>query len=152
MTAPLAGAQQQARFQDDSAIGGYTVKAVSSSWRHLSLEVSLPVTGVSDMLLQDSRTGLPPIIPRAGQLEVGKPDLPAFGEWLLVPNGTALSLRINPGEPLVFDGIDVPPMQPPRVDRPTRTIRVFSPRPSRSGMCAVRTAPSSGFIPINTTR
>ncbi|MHC4326916.1 MAG: C25 family cysteine peptidase, partial [Planctomycetota bacterium] len=36
----------------------------------------------------------------------------------LVPNGTALSLRINPGEPLVFDGIDVPPMQPPRVDSP----------------------------------
>lgn len=59
-----------------------------------------------------------PFVAGAGQLEVGKPDVPVFGRWVLIPNGTALSVRIDPGEPIVFDDVDVLPVQPPRPDSP----------------------------------
>lgn len=65
--------------------------------------VSLPAAGAS--------TG-------GGQLEVGKPDVPAFGRWVLVPNGTTLSIHVAAGEPAIVDAVDVPPVQPPRADSP----------------------------------
>ncbi len=52
------------------------------------------------------------IVPGAGEMEVSKPDLPAFGNWILIPNGTRVVLQVNPGKPTVYTDIDVPPVQP----------------------------------------
>ena len=61
---------------------------------------------------------MPFIVSGGGQLEIGKPDLPVFGQWVLVPNGTTLSIRVDPGEPMVSGDVDILPVQPPRTDSP----------------------------------
>lgn len=99
----IAEARPQPTPRVGLAPSGGTVRAVNSSAKHLSLRVSLP-TGAT-------LTG-------GGQLEVGKPDVPVFGRWVLVPNGTTLSIHVDPGEPAIVDAVDLPPVQPPRADSP----------------------------------
>jgi hypothetical protein len=102
--------------QGNSMSSSGTVEVVNSSEKRLALAVSFPGAGASEILLQQSRPDLS--LAGAGQLEVGKPDLAVFGRWVLVPNGTTLSIRVDPGEPVVFDDVDVLPVQPPRPDSP----------------------------------
>ena len=118
VTASVADAQLRQMSQENSTFGPGTVQAVSSSAKRLTLVVSLPGAGASDVLLQQSRPDLSLAAAGAGQLEVGRPDLPVFGQWVLVPNGATLSLRVDPGQPVIYDDIDVLPVQPPRPDSP----------------------------------
>lgn len=93
-------------------------KVVSSSAQNLSLAVSLPGMGISYTLMEDSLPYYPLIVPGSGEFEIGRPDIPIFGEWIVIPNGTCLSILVDPGEPLVFYNIDIPPVQPPKPDSP----------------------------------
>jgi len=108
------------------ALGGSGIRATGSSARNVSLAVSLPGMAVSShMLMADSHAYTQLIVPGSGQSEVGKPDVPVFGQWVLVPNGTGLSIWADPGEPLVFNDIDVPPVQPPAPDIPGAAAPAF---------------------------
>ncbi|MBN2461715.1 MAG: hypothetical protein JXB60_08905, partial [Candidatus Cloacimonetes bacterium] len=49
-----------------------------------------------------------------GKLHPGAPDLPAYGTWILVPNGAEVIITTDPGEAKVYDNIKLPPVQPPR--------------------------------------
>jgi hypothetical protein len=51
--------------------------------------------------------------PDSGMLEISKPNLPVFGNFILIPNGTKIKLEIDPGKPLAYDNIDISPLQPP---------------------------------------
>ena len=61
---------------------------------------------------------LPLSAPGSGQFHIGKPDVPIFGEWIVVPNGTSLSMRVEPGEPVILEDIDLPPVQAPQANSP----------------------------------
>ncbi|HEC02775.1 MAG TPA: hypothetical protein ENI81_04470, partial [Phycisphaerales bacterium] len=90
------------------------ITTVSSSADSLSLRVSLPMTGASNVLMLAGQ----PYIPAGagGSAAAGEPDVPVFAEWVLIPNGTQYSLRIDPGKPVVYDNVDIPPVQPPRLN------------------------------------
>jgi len=102
------------------------VEVVDSSLQNLSLRIRLPSTPASDMLLSGDSSYKTPIVVGGGQLEVGKPDLPAFGEWVLVPNGTVLAMSVDPGLPVVFENVDVAPVQPPVPDGSAAVVPQFA--------------------------
>ena len=107
--------------QPSNAIG---IRPISSSAQDLSLTVSLPRAGVSNVLMQ---AGLPRIRPgTGGSLGIGEPDVPVFGEWVLIPNGTQLSIQVHPGKPVILDNVDLPPVQPPRLNSAEAAIPQFT--------------------------
>jgi Peptidase family C25/Propeptide_C25 len=109
------GAERPYLTQDDGA-GGH-VRVTHSSDRNLSLAVSLPGMSISSYrLMADNQVYSQVIVPGAGQLQVGRPDVPALAKWVLIPNGTSPSISVDPGEPQVFDNVDIPPVQPPKAD------------------------------------
>lgn len=61
--------------------------------------------------------------PEAGRVEPGKPDVPVFRDWVMVPQGTSPRLEVNPGEPVVYDDVDLPPVLLPRVDTEERSVK-----------------------------
>ena len=115
--ASAAGVRLSQLSQGNPTSVPIAVQAVSSSAHHVTLTVSLPAKGDAKSLFQQGPSSLP-LMTGTGQLEVGKPDVAVFGQWVLVPNGTTLSIRTYPGEPVVFDDVDVLPAQPPRTDSP----------------------------------
>ena len=50
--------------------------------------------------------------PGESEMPVGYPDIPAFAQWLLVPNGSEIKLEINKGKSVVYKEIDIQPVQP----------------------------------------
>ncbi|MHC4229338.1 MAG: C25 family cysteine peptidase [Planctomycetota bacterium] len=100
------------------------IRPISSSAQNLSLTVSLPKAGASNILMQ---AGLPHIRPGAGgSLGIGEPDVPVFGEWVLIPNGTELSIQVHPGKSVIFDNVDIAPVQPPRLNSAEAAIPHFT--------------------------
>lgn len=100
------------------------IRPVNLSAQNLSLAVSLPRTGASDILMQ---AGLPHVPAGAGgSLEIGKPDVPVFAEWVLIPNGTELSISIQRGKPVIFDNVDIPPVQPPKPNSAEAPVPEFT--------------------------
>ncbi len=102
------------------------IKPIDSSARRLSLTVSLPTMGLSEMLMQQGASHFPAFAGGSGGLEIGKPDVPVFGEWMLIPNGTRISLQVDPGEPLIVDNVDIPPVQPPKANAPEAPTPQFT--------------------------
>ncbi len=94
------------------------VEIVSSSARNLALHVSLSGMSVLDTVMSDRKEYTSIHLKGGGELEIGKPDVPVLRKWILVPAGTEVSMRITPGEPLVFDDMDIPPLQRPSADFP----------------------------------
>ncbi len=92
------------------------VKIVGSSPEMVTLQVDLSGMHLRDLELDDGMHYTSVQTPGGGEYEVGKPDLPVFGEWALVPNGTRVSMVVEPGEPIVFDDIYVSPLQIPEAD------------------------------------
>ncbi|MFH1719232.1 MAG: C25 family cysteine peptidase [Planctomycetota bacterium] len=109
----LAGQTTAVRAQQADA-----VEVVGSSSQNLSLRIRLPNISASDMLMSADSPYTQLVVPGGSQFEVGKPDIPVLGEWVLVPNGTTLSISVDPGRPVVFENVDIPPVQPPMVDAP----------------------------------
>ena len=87
-----------------------------SSGQGLSFSIALPGMGVSDLQLQDGSVISTLYAPGASSYEVGKPDIPIFAKWILVPNGTTPILRIDEGVPRIVKNIDIAPVQPPKMD------------------------------------
>jgi len=102
------------------------VEVVGSSSKSLSLAVRLPGSVISPMLSTADLSYSTLIANGGGQFEVGKPDIPVFGEWVLIPNGTVLSISADPGTPVVFENIDIPPVQPPMADNPGAPLPQFT--------------------------
>ena len=87
-----------------------------SSSQGLSFSIVLPGMGISDLQLQDGSVISTLSAPGASSYEVGKPDVPVFAKWILIPNGTSPILRVDEGIPRVIKGIDIAPVQPPKMD------------------------------------
>ena len=113
---PLAGKGAQTKGVPLGGAGGSRVEALSASSEGLVLRTSLPGVGFADTVMADGQQYASVVAPGAGKLEVGKPDVPVFGQWVLIPNGTRVSLQVHPGEARVFEDMDVAPLQPPAED------------------------------------
>ena len=95
---------------------GSRITAVESTLERLQLTVELPGVQVHETTAKDGNRYSVVTAPGSGPDQVGGPDVPVFGTWILIPNGTRPTLESVPGEPLVFDGVDLPPVQPPSPD------------------------------------
>ncbi|MGB6874065.1 MAG: IPTL-CTERM sorting domain-containing protein [Dehalococcoidia bacterium] len=93
------------------------ITVAESSATHLRLEVALPGMYVYPVEMADGITYSAVSVPGSGLFELGKPAVPLFGEWILIPNSTeAEVLEVNPGAPIIFEDMELPPMQPPPRD------------------------------------
>jgi hypothetical protein len=84
----------------------------SSTEVSLNVSVSLPDVQFSEREYTDGNTYSTLIVPSAGQLAIGKPDVPGFAKWILISNGTNVSISTFPGEPEIYEDINLPPVQP----------------------------------------
>nr|NQU92919.1 PKD domain-containing protein [Bacteroidota bacterium] len=95
-------------------IAGIVVESTSEN--NLTVKVALPETIFGEVMMRDGNTYSVLRIQSSAQLAIGKPDVPGFGSWILIPNGREVSINYTMGEPLVFYDIDLPPVQPPASD------------------------------------
>ena len=84
----------------------------SSSEYGLNVGVSIPDIRFIEKEFLYGNTYSTLIVPEAGQLDVGKPDVPVFANWILIPNGTSVSISTFPGDPVIYDDVNLPPLQP----------------------------------------
>ena len=82
----------------------------------LALWTFLPGMNMSDSLMDDGLSYTNLRVPGSSQSEIGQPDIPVFSQWLLVPNGMSVAIKTHPGVPLVFNDIDISPVQAPMLD------------------------------------
>jgi len=106
-------------IQIDPDIQGQTsyITVAESSATRLRLEVALPGMYVYPIEMADGINYSAVSVPGSGMFELGKPAVPLLGEWILIPNNTeAEVLEVNPGAPIIFEDMELPPMQPPPLD------------------------------------
>jgi len=98
-----------------------------SSATRLTVGMSIAGMQLSTRELADGRiyTAVTTSGSEAGVYHVGKPAVPVFGSWILIPNGTTVELEIDPGEPVVIEDILVAPVQPPHPDLEGQPRPVF---------------------------
>ena len=82
----------------------------------VSLRTSLSGFFRQTMTMEDGNTYSSVTSPGAGKMPVGHPDLPAFGQWVLVPNGTEIEISVEPGAAVLMDSHSIPPLQPPQIE------------------------------------
>jgi len=95
---------------------GSRYTALESTAERLKLKVELPGMQVHETTLKDGNPYTVVTAPGSGTHEVGGPDVPVYGTWILIPNGARATVETDTGQPLVFEGVDLPPIQPPSPD------------------------------------
>ncbi len=88
------------------------VSVASSSTAGLSLRVALPGMYTYSIEMADGQTYTAVSVPGAKAFETGKPAVPVFSEWILIPNGTEAVVSVDWGVPLVYSDMYLPPGQP----------------------------------------
>ncbi len=105
-------------------LSGYTT--VNSSSAHtLNMGIDIPEMKLIEREYRDGNTYSSIILPNAGKLMTGKPDVPGLANWILVPNGTSASISTYPGEPLIYENIDLAPVQPEPSDNVDEPLPPF---------------------------
>lgn len=97
-----------------------------STLEELVLTISLPGMYVSSQRMADGDTYSVVRVPGSGFCGVGQPAAPALGNWILVPNGTEVEIVVDPGEPIVFENIRLPPVQPPVAEVEDAVVPAFT--------------------------
>lgn len=77
----------------------------------VGISVQLPEVNLQQFHLEDKIEYNRLIVPGSIPPVSGKPEVPTFSSWLLIPNGTTPILNITPGEPVIYNGINLPPVQ-----------------------------------------
>jgi hypothetical protein len=98
------------------SVAAANVVVISSTDKMIKLSVSIPDVKFYEVKLPDGNTYSRLIVPGAGQLEIGKPDVPDFGKWILIPNGTNVNISTFKGKPIVYENVNLPPVQTPQMD------------------------------------
>jgi len=89
----------------------------SSTERALVVRVSLPDMQFFEKQYRDGNIYTKIIVPGSARLAVGMPDVPSFGAWILIPNGTSVSISSFIGTPKVYENVNLPPVQPLPMDQ-----------------------------------
>jgi len=82
-----------------------------STANELNVGIDIPEVVLSEKEYRDSNTYSSIILPNTGQLTVGKPDVPGLSNWILIPNGTNVSITTYPGAPNIIKNVDLAPVQ-----------------------------------------
>ena len=96
------------------AFSGYLradVDVVSSSENELKVKITIPPVRFLEQKLADANVYKVIDAPLSGETDVGSPQLPVFGNWILIPNGKEMVLSVEKGEPLIFTNIILAPVQ-----------------------------------------
>ncbi|MCK4358784.1 MAG: hypothetical protein KAW92_08570, partial [Candidatus Cloacimonetes bacterium] len=88
----------------------------SSNEQALEVSVSIPEVKFYESKLTDGNTYSILVVPGSSKLAIGKPDIPGFANWILIPNGTSVNISTFPGEPEIYEDVNIPPVQPPLSD------------------------------------
>ncbi|MCD4683174.1 MAG: hypothetical protein K8R86_07825, partial [Bacteroidales bacterium] len=59
-------------------------------------------------------------------LDEGKPCVPGFARWILIPNGTTVNISTSHGKPVVYENIDLAPLQPEPYDNKDAPLPPFT--------------------------
>ncbi len=91
---------------------GQSANVVFSDDKQLVINVSLPEVKLVDVELGGGKYQMV-LSGNNESLEVGKPNLPSIGSWILVPNGKSIDITVRLGEPEVVENVQLAPMQQP---------------------------------------
>ena len=83
----------------------------SSSSRTLDIRVSLAEIQFNERNFPDGNSYSTIGRPVGSELSKGKPDVPGFARWILIPNGTDVNISTNRGTPIVYENVDLAPVQ-----------------------------------------
>ncbi|MEE4273731.1 MAG: C25 family cysteine peptidase [Thermoanaerobaculales bacterium] len=120
VAAPVAGAGSTTEWISLSPGDASTqtrearVRVESSTANQLEMRLDLPGVSLDPVVLPDGTDAVRVTAPDASIPEVGLPSVPAFGRWILIPNGTHLEIEVEPGPPVVIHDVVVAPAQPAR--------------------------------------
>lgn len=92
------------------------VDVISSSENELKVKASIPPIRFGEQQLPDGNFYSVLVVPSAGELAIGSPDVPGFGSWILIPNGRNVSILVEKGIPVTYENINLPPVQPSASD------------------------------------
>ncbi|MDY6954207.1 MAG: C25 family peptidase propeptide domain-containing protein, partial [Thermodesulfobacteriota bacterium] len=88
------------------------IEVANSSATSLMLKVALPGMYTHSMEMEDGETYTALSVPGATVFENGKPAVPVFSRWILIPEGTEAVVSVDEGAPLTFTEVYLPPVQP----------------------------------------
>jgi len=88
------------------------VKSESVTAKNITLKTVMPGCYKSINVLPDGNTYDVVTAPGESAMPVGHPDIPAFAQWILVPNDAKIKLEINKGKTVVYKNFDIQPVQP----------------------------------------
>ncbi len=97
----------------DAAQQADPVTVVESIASQLVVKVSLPEMYIHETQMADGNTYHVGTVEGSGLSDAGKPAMPYFGRWILIPNGTVAELVVDPGLTEVVAGIRLQPAQLP---------------------------------------
>ena len=80
------------------AVNGNFVEINTNSATGLDLKIDNIEPVFEKVRLKDSNEYDKIILPGSADNLPGEPDLPIFGNWILVPNGSDVSISVEPGE------------------------------------------------------
>jgi len=93
------------------------VRTLSTDNEGLVLEITMPEVKVSP-IVEGKQTFQRLSIPSGGHMaDVGKPELPTFGQFIAVPYGAEVVIEVLEAETKVLEGYQVYPAQPARMDQ-----------------------------------
>lgn len=92
------------------------VTVVSSTAEQLVLRLSLPEPILSTIQGLDGNPYMIASADGAGSAEIGKPGVPAYGNWILIPNGKTASVQVDAGAPVTIPDVLLYPVQIPHAD------------------------------------
>ena len=84
----------------------------SSSSTALEIAVEIPDTEFSERNFADGNKYSSILKPVGASKVPGNPNVPGFASWILIPNGTDANISVNPGEPTIFEDVNLAPVQP----------------------------------------
>ena len=102
-----------------------TFTVISSTASQLNLYFEMPEFNLLTVDMDDGQEYIKFQVPGAGFSVEGKPDVPVYSAWILVPNGTTPTLVVDPsGDQLITD-IQLSPVQAPVADLDEAPIPAF---------------------------
>jgi len=77
----------------------------------VGVSVQLPEADFVQIRMDDKNQYDRLIVPGAIHPASGNPEVPTFSNWILIPNGTKPVLNVTAGEPVIYNDVNLPPVQ-----------------------------------------
>ena len=95
---------------------GDPISILESTANRLVLRAALGEMILQSVLARDGMAYNTAMVRGAGLADIGKPQVPIFGYWILIPNGKTADIQVNPGMPQTRTNVLLNPAQIPEID------------------------------------